>query len=462
MTSTPNATSEIPEKIRNVMSGRMGARQSDLRARLKLLDRFEQALLDHQEAFVAALQKDFAKPRFEALLSELLPVKEEIKLIRAALADWMRDQRVSGSPFFPGGANYIRHEGKGAVLLIAPWNYPVGLALVPMVGALACGNTVLLKPSEMTPATSKALAEFCRQTFPPDLVSVVEGGVPETEILLKHPFDHIFFTGSTAVGKIVMRAAAEHLTPVTLELGGKSPAIVAPDADIAHAAERLLWGKTLNAGQTCVAPDFVFVPENKIQDFKNELEKARQKMQPRLEEQPQIVSERHAKRLKDMRSELPDVTGIQESDPRRVTLTFPVNPKASSKVMQEEIFGPLMPLLGYQDLKDVYKRLAEEPRPLALYIFAKSGRVQQEILNNTYSGGVCVNDTLLHLGNHNLPFGGSGASGLGNYHGLASLRTFTHERSVFRQGPLKKLPRLLSPPYTDGRNRLIETILRWM
>lgn len=453
---------DIPAHIEAVKNGRAAARNSDLRARLKLLETFEKSLLEHQEGFVRALAQDFAKPRFEALMSELFPVKEEIKIIRAELADWMRDQRVTGSPFFPGGKSYIRHEGKGTILVIAPWNYPVALALVPLVGALAAGNTVLLKPSELTPATSKMLAEFCAKTFPPHLVRVVEGGVPQTETLLKHEFDHIFFTGSTAVGKIIMRAAAEHLTPVTLELGGKSPAIVAPDADLRHAAERLLWGKSLNAGQTCVAPDYVCIPEAKLAEFKNLLEQARAQMQPRLDEQPQIVTERHAKRLKDMRAELPDVANVEEADPRRVTLAFPANPPADSKVMQEEIFGPLLPLVSYRDLDEVFTRIAQGPRPLALYVFAKSRRTQELILSKTNSGGVCVNDTLLHLGNHHLPFGGTGSSGMGNYHGVASLRAFTHERAVFKQGPLKMLPRLLSPPYTEGRNRLIEKILRWM
>lgn len=454
--------SEISGLVEAVKNGRAQARESDLRSRLKLLDTFEKALLEHQEGFVTALAQDFAKPRFEALMSELFPVKEEIKIIRAELADWMQDQRVTGSPFFPGGKSYIRHEGKGAILVIAPWNYPVALALVPMVGALAAGNTVLLKPSELTPATSKMLAEFCAKTFPPHLVRVVEGGVPQTEALLKHEFDHIFFTGSTAVGKIVMRAAAEHLTPVTLELGGKSPAIVAADADLRHAAERLLWGKSLNAGQTCVAPDYVFVPEAKVAEFKTLLEEARRKMQPQIDQQPQIVTERHAKRLKDMRGELPDVANVSEADPRRVTLSFPTNPPPQSKAMQEEIFGPLMPLLSYRNFDEVFTHIANGPRPLALYVFAKSRRTQELILAKTNSGGVCVNDTLLHLGNHHLPFGGTGASGMGNYHGIASLRAFTHERAVFRQGPLKTLPRLLSPPYTDGRNRLIEKILHWM
>lgn len=459
---TPTPLTEIPALIESVKQGRQAARESDLRARLALLDRFAKALLEHQESFVRALAADFAKPRFEALMSELFPVKEEIKLLRGELADWMRERRVPGSPFFPGATSHVRHEGKGAVLIIAPWNYPVALALVPMVGALAAGNTVLLKPSELTPATSAALAEFCARVFPPGLVRVVQGGVPQTEAVLKHAFDHIFFTGSTPVGRIVMRAAAEHLTPVTLELGGKSPAIVADDADFAHAAERLIWGKSLNAGQTCVAPDYVFVPEARLMEFRQALEDARARLQPRLEDQPQIVSERHAARLKEMRAELADTAQVREDDPRRVTLSFPANPPADARALREEIFGPLLPLIGYRDLDEVFARIEQGDRPLALYVFAKSRRVQERILTKTRSGGVCVNETLLHLGNHHLPFGGTGASGMGNYHGLASLRTFTHERAVFRQGPLKMLPRLLSPPYTEGRVRLIEKILRWM
>lgn len=458
MKSTP--LSEIPALVRAVHEGRADARKSDLRARLSLLDRFEKALMDSREELIAAVARDFAKPRFEAIMSELFPVKEELKLIRSELADWMSDQKVPGSPFFPGASTFVRHEGKGAVLIIAPWNYPIALALVPMVGALAAGNTVLLKPSELTPATSQALADFCARTFPENLVRVVQGGVAETEELLKHPFDHIFFTGSTSVGRVIMRAAAEHLTPVTLELGGKSPVIIAEDADLAWAAESLIWGKGLNAGQTCVAPDFIFAPESRVAQLTRELEAARARRQPRLDDQPQIVTERHADRLKQMANEVgaPDPS----ADPRRVTLQFPVKPSSDSKMMREEIFGPLMPILTYGDLEEVFSRLGREPRPLALYIYAKSRSTQERILANTWSGGVCINDTILHLGNHHLPFGGTGPSGMGNYHGIASLRTFSHERAVFRQGPVKMLSRLVRPPYTQGRTRLMEKILRWM
>lgn len=454
-------THEIPKVYQRLQSGVLKARNSTLTERLELLKKFEQGLLKHQENFVQALAADFQKPRFESLMSELFPIKEEIKIIRSELADWMQPQRVSGSPFFPGSKSYIRHEGKGLVLIIAPWNYPVALALVPLVGALAAGNCVCLKPSELTPNVSKALAAFCAELFPKDLVDVIEGGVEQSESLLKMPFDHIFFTGSTAVGKIVMRAAAEHLTPVTLELGGKSPVIIAPDADLDHAAERVVWGKSLNAGQTCVAPDFVYVQESQIQDFKAKLESARAKLQPDLSAQAQIVSVRHADRLKTMREEVKDTHRSNDNDPRRVTLTFPVDPDPKSKMMQEEIFGPIMPLIPYKDLDEVFAKLKMQDRPLALYLFSKSRKTQERILNETYSGGVCVNETLLHLGNHHLPFGGSGASGLGNYHGIASLRTFSHQRSVFQQGPLKKLSRVLSPPYTESRTGLIEKILRW-
>lgn len=453
--------SEIPDIFESLRQGAWPARESTLKQRLQLLKAFEQGLVKHQENFVTALTADFQKPRFESLMSELFPVREEIKILRSLLADWIRPQSVKGSPFFPGSKSYIRHEGKGVVLIISPWNYPVGLALVPLVGALAAGNSVCLKPSELTPNVSKALKFFCADIFPKELVQVVEGGVEHSEALLKLPVDHIFFTGSTAVGKIVMRAAAEHLTPVTLELGGKTPVIVAPDADLPHAAERIVWGKSLNSGQTCVAPDFVYVQETQVQEFKTLLEQARSNMQPELGAQAQIVTVQHADRLKTMREEVKDAHRTADTDPRRMTLTFPVDPDPRSKMMEEEIFGPLLPIISYKNLDEVFAALRKHERPLALYAFSTNRKTQARILNETYSGGVCINETLLHLGNHHLPFGGSGASGLGNYHGIASLRTFTHERSVFHQGPLKKLPRLFLPPYTEGRTQLIEKIFRW-
>lgn len=455
-------TEQIAEIHQRLNAARLKARQSTLVDRLALLKVFEQGLKKHQENFIQALQADFSKPRFEAIMSELFPIQEEIKILRHLLADWTAPQKVKGSAFFPGSQSWIRHEGKGQVLIIAPWNYPVALALVPLVGALVSGNTVLLKPSELTPQVSQALANFCADIFPHDLVQVVQGGVATSEALLKLPFDHIFFTGSTPVGRIVMKAAAEHLTPVTLELGGKSPVVVADDADLALAAERIVWGKTLNAGQTCVAPDFVYVHASKFDQLLLEIEKARQNLQPELLNQPQIITVKHADRLRTMRTEgLQSASADTESDSRRLELTVLPQPKDNSKVMREEIFGPLLPVLTYKNLDEVFLKLGQQERPLALYVFSKSRKTQELILNSTYSGGVCINDTLLHLANHHLPFGGTGPSGLGSYHGEASLRTFSHQRSVFRQGPLKSVQRMLNPPYSGFKLKLIEQILRW-
>lgn len=452
-----NLEQTLQKSLIPLRAARMKARQSNLKERLALLKNFESGLNHHQERFLEALHKDFAKPRFESILSEILPLREELHVLRKKLRSWTKPRRVRGSPLFPGSQSFIRHEGKGVVLIIAPWNYPINLALVPLAGALAAGNTVLLKPSELTPHVSKALVDFCQDIFPPELVQVVEGGVEMSQALLKEKFDHIFFTGSTQVGRVVMKAAAENLTPVTLELGGKSPVIVAPGTDLEKTAERIVWGKILNSGQTCIAPDFVFVHEKEIRQLQDALLKKRHEMQPDPREGAQIVTERHAERLRQM-----DPQTTIHTDSRRLQLSFPLNPSAQSALRQEEIFGPVLPLRSYENLEDVFRDLRQEERPLALYIFARDENTWQQILNETDSGGVCVNDTILHLSNSNLPFGGIGGSGIGNYHGEASLRCFSHERSVFVQGPLGALMRLVAPPYNERKERILNLMAKWM
>ena len=424
------------------------------------LARLKDFVTKHEARFVAAIDRDFGgRSSHETRLAELYIVAAEIAEAHKHLARWMRPQRVATPIHLKPARARIERQPVGVVGVISPWNYPVQLALAPVAGALAAGNRVLLKPSELTPATSALLQELTAQAFAPDEFAVVLGDASVGQAFASTPFDHLFFTGSTAVGRAVARAAAENLTPVTLELGGKSPAVIAPDADLALAAPRLMAGKLLNAGQTCIAPDYALVPQGKEDDFLRAVERAAAALYPAYianNDYTAIVNDRHRARLAalldDARSRGATVVelnpGNETATPgsRKMLPALVLHANDTMAVMREEIFGPILPVETYATIDDAIAKINARPHPLAFYYFGRDGLRAGKVLSETIAGGVTVNDTLWHFAHKNLPFGGVGASGSGAYHGEASFLAFTHQKPVFVQ-PRLAASKLLNPPY---------------
>lgn len=411
---------------------------SDRIARLK---RIQSWIVKNNSSIVAALKSDFDKPEFETNLSEIFPTLSEIKHIRRNLKSWMKNNYVTTPLPLLGHRSWIRYENKGVVLVIAPWNYPFQLALIPLVTALAAGNTVILKPSELTPQTAELLKRFAAECFRPDEVSVELGAKEKTQELLTYNFDHVFFTGSTAVGKVIAKACAERLIPVTLELGGKSPTIVDETADLVVTSEKIFWGKFLNAGQTCVAPDYLVVHASVAAELTGKL-KALANVH-RSDEHAEVVNTTHAERLTKMSQ--------GEAGP----LALVTDPKSTDLVMQEEIFGPVLPILKYQSFADLVSIVREFDAPLALYVFSKNKSFIEKVLRAFPSGGVGINAVIVHLANQHLPFGGIGQSGYGRYHGHFGFLELSHQRAVIQQNYFGFLRKLMQPPYTNWKKKLI-------
>ncbi|MCC6870306.1 MAG: coniferyl aldehyde dehydrogenase [Burkholderiales bacterium] len=435
-------------------------RYPSLAVRRDRLGRLANLVAANERRFAEAIDHDFGgRSAHETRLAELFVIAAEIAETRRLLPRWMRTERVATPLHLRPGRAYIERQPVGVVGVVSPWNYPVQLALAPIVGALAAGNRVMLKPSELTPATSALLAELIAAAFAEDEVAVVQGDASVGQAFVRLPFDHLFFTGSTAVGRAVALAAAENLTPVTLELGGKSPALVAPDADLAKAAPRIASGKLLNAGQTCIAPDYALVPRGREDAFVAALSAAATRLYPSFvgnRDYTSIVSDRHAQRLAhlvdDARSRGARIVTLDPAhegssqDSRKMLPVLVVGADDSMQVMREEIFGPILPIETYDTLDDAVARIAARPHPLAFYWFGSTGERMGRVLADTLAGGVTVNDTLWHFAHPNLPFGGVGASGIGAYHGEASFLTFTHRKPVFVQ-PRLSAAKLLYPPY---------------
>jgi len=430
------------------------------RERVDALRRLEQALLKHKDDIIAAISQDFGgRPAEETLTLELFPVLNEIRHALSHLKRWMEPQRAPVAwQFWPGRARVI-YQPLGVVGIIAPWNYPVFLSLAPLVGALAAGNHVMLKPSELAPVTAHLMQAIITELYPPQYVAVMPGEADVAAAFAGLPFDHLLFTGSARVGKLVMRAASENLTPVTLELGGKSPAIVHASYPVRDAATKIVMGKLYNAGQTCVAPDYVLLPQERKDQFLTEMRAAVAKLYPKLaanRDYTRIVSVRHYQRLlglvEDARrkgAEVLEVNPAQEecSPANRVfPPTLLLNVNDDMQVMQEEIFGPVLPVAPYRELDEAIAFVNARPRPLALYYFDRSGRRIRDVLGRTTAGGVTVNDCIFHVGQANLPFGGIGPSGMGQYHGFDGFETFSKRKGVFVQGRVTPLT-LLRPPY---------------
>ena len=448
-------------------------RYPSLSVRRDRLARLKRLVTAHEARFVAAIDRDFGgRSSHETRLAELYVVAAEIAEAHKRLARWMRPQRVATPIHLKPARARIERQPVGVVGVISPWNYPVQLALAPVAGALAAGNRVLLKPSELTPATSALLQELAAEAFAPDEFAVVQGDASVGHAFAATPFDHLFFTGSTAVGRAVARAAAENLTRVTLELGGKSPALIAPDADLAVAVPRLMAGKLLNAGQTCIAPDYALVPEGSEEAFVRGVERAAASLYPAYvanDDYTAIVNERHRARLAalldDARSHGASVVEINPagespaSASRKMLPALVVGATDAMAVMREEIFGPILPIETYSTIDDAIAKINRRPHPLAFYYFGRDGVRIGKVLRETIAGGVTVNDTLWHFAHSNLPFGGVGASGIGAYHGEASFLAFTHQKPVFVQ-PRLAAAKLLYPPYGATFERVLSLLKR--
>ncbi|MGW8459053.1 aldehyde dehydrogenase [Bacillus atrophaeus] len=409
-----------------------------IKARLDALRNVKQAIKTYEADVLSALYQDLHKSEHEAYMTEIGIVLKEISFVMKRLRKWAMPKKVKTAMTHIGSQSVMIPEPYGTVLVIAPWNYPFQLALSPLIGAIAAGNTVIVKPSEYTPAVSAVLSSIIRDVFPSDYVTLVEGGPDTSTALLKQPFDYIFFTGSVSVGKIVMEAAAKQLIPVTLELGGKSPCIVHKDADIKLAAKRIVFGKFTNAGQTCIAPDYLVVHEEIKSEFVKEMKHIIGEFfghQPELNPAyGKIVSERHFQRLIGFLNDgIPLTGGKADHKHHKIAPTILDQVKDEAPVMQEEIFGPIFPLFTYRSTDEVIAMVNARPKPLALYLFTNHKTVEQHILENISFGGGCINDTLMHAATPYLPFGGVGESGIGRYHGFDSFNTFTHKKSILKQ-----------------------------
>ncbi len=438
--------------------------------RVEWLDKLEKAVLANKEAFIKAIDADFGhRSRQETLIAEVFLTLAAIQHSREHLHEWMETESRPVSWLFAPARAEVMQQPVGVVGIIAPWNYPMQLALAPAAAALAAGNRVMIKPSELTPETSKVIAKTIESVFSSEEAVVIIGGADVGEAFSKLAFDHLLFTGSTRIGKVVMRAAAENLVPVTLELGGKSPTIVGPDFPVDVAATRIMHGKAFNSGQTCIAPDYVFVHKSKLNSFVDECKAQFAKMYPTLEDNPDytsIVSDRHHARLKGLIEEATakDVK-VVECNPakedltkaRKMAPTLLIEPSEDLAVMTEEIFGPLLPIKTYEKLDEVIDYINAHPRPLALYYFGYDDADIAKVLERTCSGGVSVNETMFHFAQEDLPFGGVGSSGMGHYHGKEGFDTFTKKKPVFYQSRVNSTG-LLRPPY----GKLVDMVLRFL
>lgn len=475
--TVPLSYSDMLKKFQQLKQLSWGMGVTDSRTRIDLLKNLKLQIQTHESQIIEALYKDFKKPKFEALLAEIYPIYKEIDFYVANLKSWMRDQTVSAPLILAGSKSLIRYTPKGCVLILSPWNYPFQLAVAPLIAAIGAGNTVMLKPSELTQNTSQVLSDIIASSSLSKFVTVVLGGVDEASQLLDLPFDHIFFTGSTRVGKIVMQKAAHHLTPVTLELGGKSPVILHESCDLDKAAESILWGKFINAGQTCVAPDYVYLPECLEMTFKQCLRRVWDRFTSATtilshdndSNMAQIITEAHRDRVSSLIQEARDAPGVEVEtlgeEQAKVNRAYSAVTLVSGnwshlKIGQEELFCPILPIKTYSKIDEVLAELQTHEYPLALYLFSENQEFTERVLAHTRSGGVCINDVILHLVNPQLPFGGVGSSGLGNYHGVFGFRAFSHERAIFRPSKLSQAMRFFYPPYTSSKLAALKKVIR--
>jgi aldehyde dehydrogenase (NAD+) len=422
------------------------------------------SILKHEDKIISALYEDFKKPKFEAIITETSYVISDLKHTLKNLSKWSRPKYILPSLLNFPSIDYIIKEPYGEVLIIAPWNYPFQLALCPLIAAVCAGNKVIIKPSELTPATSTLISKIISEVFDENHVQVIEGGVTVSQELLAKRWDYIFFTGSVAVGKIVAKAAANFMTPTTLELGGKNPCIVNENCTIQLTAKRIVWGKFINAGQTCIAPDYILVHDK----IKSKLIKALQEEiiaaygeNPEIsQDYPRIINEKNWKRLTEFLENQNILFGGQSNpESNYIAPTLLNEPDLSSLVMQDEIFGPILPILSYENDNDIDNIISKYEKPLALYVFSNDTHWAQKTIQKYAFGGGCINDTVIHFSNHRLPFGGVGFSGSGAYHGKLSFETFSHNKAIVQKATWLDLP-MRYAPYKD-KIKLLQKFLNW-
>ncbi|MEH2372932.1 aldehyde dehydrogenase [Nostoc sp.] len=428
--------SNLGEIIQNQREFFKTGKTKDVTFRIEQLKTLKQAIIEYEQSIVEALQADLHKPELETYITEIAVIKE-IDYARKHLKNWSKPKKAAVSFDFFSYSARIYPEPLGVVLIIGPWNYPFNLIISPLIGAIAAGNCAIIKPSEIASHTSHIIAEIIAKNFDPAYIAVIEGDMEASQKLLAEKFDHIFFTGGTAVGKIIMAAAAKYLTPVTLELGGKSPCIVDSDINLEHTIRRITWGKFINAGQTCIAPDYLLVNKKIKKDLIDGLGKCLKQFYGdhpvNSPDYARIISQKHFDQLVNFLKDGEVIIGgkTQPSE-RYIAPTVIDNVSLEDSVMQEEIFGPILPIIEYSDIAEAIALINSRPKPLALYLFSQNKNLQKRVLQETSSGGVCINDTMMQFGLSSLPFGGVGDSGIGNYHGKASFDTFSHDKSVLQ------------------------------
>ena len=439
--------------------------------RIQKLNALKKAVeVTYKDKIRQALYNDFKKPFTETDLTEIYPVIGEIKFAKSHLKSWIKRQKVDTPLALIGSSSWYIYEPKGVCLIISPWNFPLNLTFGPLVSAIAAGNTVILKPSEMTPNISKVMAEIVNDLFDENEVALIEGEVEVSQELLKLPFNHIFFTGSPAVGKLVMKTASEHLTSVTLELGGKSPTIIDETANLKSAAKKIAWGKFMNNGQTCIAPDYVLVKDVIKDKFISEL---KVQLQTFFTEDAfasdslcRIVNERHFMRLEKHIEDAKSKEATIEIGGKTIALDNYIEPTIISNLsedtslLQEEIFGPILPIKTYKTLDEAIAYVNSKEKPLAVYMYSKSKRNTQKVIKNTRAGTTCINNNVVQYSNHNLPFGGSNNSGIGKAHGFFGFQEFSNMRSVMKQHTKGSIE-LLFPPYNKFKQKLVDLTIKW-
>ena len=462
--SAPTATSPygaIVQKQRDYF--RTGTTKAE-KFRKESLTKLRDGIKKYEAQFVKALYDDLHKPEMEAYATELDVSVEEINYCLQNITSWMEPEPVGTPLFFQPGRSMIISEPFGVALIIAPWNYPVKNLIGPLIGAICAGNTAVVKPSEISPATSKVMAEMIADIFSPEYITCIEGGVPETTELLKERFDYLLFTGGTEIGRIIYQAAAKHLTPVTLELGGKSPTIVDEKVNLKIAAKRIVWGKFLNTGQTCIAPDHVYVHNSRKAEFLELVKKyigefwADGKASKDL---GRIISDRHFERISKMITGNVVVGGETDATERYISPTVIADVDMDHPAMKEEIFGPIMPVIGFDSIDEVINNINDGEKPLAMYLFTLSGKTKKRFVNETSSGVVLVNDAIVHAGHAGLPFGGVGNSGVGAYNGKIGFDTFSHRKPVMYRSFLGDVAQKY-PPYTKGKINFIRFAIKWL
>jgi aldehyde dehydrogenase (NAD+) len=474
--SPPPPQSTIRNEVKRTFtlqkSNQQKVADSTARDRIKKLDRLFDAVLKYRKDIQEALYNDFRKHPSEVDIAEIYKLTSDLKHTRSHLAKWMRPRKVSTPLAQVGASSYIHYEPKGQVLIISPWNFPFNLTFGPMISAIAAGNCIILKPSEYTPHASALMKKMITELFDESEVALIEGGIEASTELLKMPFNHIFFTGAPEIGKVVMKAAAEHLASVTLELGGKSPTIVDESANLKAAAQRIAFGKWVNNGQACIAPDYVYVQQSVAVEFMNLLKSTLKfyygEDASLSNSYNRIVNNNHFKRIEgyfnDALSKGAVVAYGGKTDPKQDYFgpTIMTNISEDTDLWKKEIFGPILPILVYSDLQEVIDKINAKDKPLALYIYSKSNKNINTIINNTRAGGTCVNHSGIHFFNNELPFGGANNSGIGKGHGYFGFEEFSNPRAIVKQwSPLSGVD-LMTPPYTAQKQKLIDLTIKWL